>query len=207
MIDWLSNQKDAIGSLKDLFSIFAIIVGAVWTYRAFIANRTMYPRAKGRFNISDFRLEDDRAIIRVQFDIENVGQSLMQITSMFARIQQVSPIPMVDGKPFDPTSDFDSNEIPWPLIAEYKHEDKGIIREIEPSETDTLSFDFLVSSDVHRVYLNIFVENLKKKAKWYYVLKRRRIGWEFSTMYEIQRKESKYEGEAAEGGSAGPTKT
>jgi hypothetical protein len=216
ILELLAHEKDGIRAAKDLFSILALAIGGFWAYKAFIQKRMAFPRAKGSFTILDYPVNEGNNVLRIQLDIENIGESLMQISNHFARVQQVQPIAEVDGKKFDPIPDPETNEIPWPLVKEHEKKDHKVHREIEPGESDTLSFDFTIPSEIKRVYINIYIQNKKKKSKWYYAFYRKEIGWDFSTTHLIETTyeteedhngTSEAETEAANSNSTGEAKT
>jgi len=188
--EWLSANNDALSGLSEIVTIVAIIIGGIWTYRAFIKNRIGYPKANAELHIEDINLNSAENLVRVTAKLENIGQSLLRVRKYYMRIQQVLPIP--DG--FEPTPDKSEHEVKWWSISEHAKDHTASpstkMREIEPGETDILHFDFKIPSEITHVYLDFYVWNDKKKTRWNWSFgetfrQKRELGWGFSKIHRL----------------------
>ncbi|MEM9092723.1 MAG: hypothetical protein AAGC93_28840 [Cyanobacteria bacterium P01_F01_bin.53] len=198
----LEEISQVVSIAKDALSVIALLLGGFWTYRTFIHKRLRYPRAKTRLRISDYPLDGESIHLRVQCEIENTGEPLIRISNFYIRVHQVSPIPVSDGQVFEPKPDPEHYEIPWPFLEQYESKENVTFREIEPNESDVISFDFIVPNYLERIYLSMHIENRIKKNFFAFWKKDRCIGWEFSEIYQIS---SNYEPESESRRPARPT--
>jgi hypothetical protein len=182
----LGRYKDAVAVLSEIFKVLAIIVGGVWTYRAFIQNRIGYPQAEARLDVEHLKMENGDLLLRITTNLKNVGQSLLPITKYHIRVQQV--LPTLD---FTPIVDDNENEVKWPLLDSLEKSIESGLREIEPKETDVMYFDFILSQKPDVLYLDFYLRNDKKRRRieWrvgrQLIQPREEIGWNFSLLYKL----------------------
>ena len=68
-------------------------------------------------------------------------------------------------------------EVKWPLLGEVDLRGEKPGYEIEPSESDELHFDFVISSEVNTVVVYSYLKNVTKQG--------REIGWNTTSVYDI----------------------
>jgi len=130
----------------------------------------------------------------------NVGDVLIRLETILARVQQLVPMPddvqkaVVAGR--DPVQDGQS-EVQWPLVAERECTWKDA-SEIEPSESDEFHFDFVVPADVQKVLFYTHVINVAKK--------KRAIGWNTTSFCDVIESQGNDQQTCIEDGS-GKTET
>jgi hypothetical protein len=178
----LSGVKDAADTVKSIAEIAGLIVGGCWTWLLFVKNRQDYPRAKVTHTITRFALPNGSRLLRVQCTVTNIGPVLLRLNSTFTWVQQILPLPedfqtALDGKK-DPLAALDpsESEYGWPVVGERKCEWKASPREVEPGEDDNTQFDFVVGGEAQLVEIYSYFRNEKKK---------REIGWNGTTIYDL----------------------
>lgn len=173
---YLVGRKDAIEALESGLTALALLVVGGWALLHFGLRRERYPKAKShhRFIVSPY--DDKTFILRVELELENVGQSLVQVREVQNWIQQVHPVALVNGKPFVAAPTREKPEIPWPKIEERIYKFANGEREIEPKEADTLLFDYIVPKDLEVVTVYSYVANSKKRRRWP-PWAQKQIGW------------------------------
>jgi len=190
MIEAHLTQPETGFSLKELATIvqsivttIAIIVGGIWTWILFVKKRHGYPRARLEHRILKKPLPDGKTLLNVQLIISNIGDVLLSIVSTSTRVQQMLPIIMDikkcidEGK--DPVSE-GNTECEWPLLSERLGKiSKGEFI-VEPGETETICYDFIIDADVQTIAVYSHLENLKENHK------NHEIGWNLTTVYDIK---------------------
>jgi hypothetical protein len=175
----LANYKDAISALESLATIAALIIGAIWTWKAFIRNRLKFPSATIEHLITSWR-DEDKIFLRVTVRITNTGSVLIQLAEGKTWIEKLTPLPSkvksaasADKSPVESGK----HEIDWSLLGKYELTTKDHI-EIEPKERDELHFDFVVATHVTRILVYTHLKNRVKRG-------RKKIGWNLSSIYAI----------------------
>jgi hypothetical protein len=113
--------------------------------------------------------------VRVETTITNAGKVPITVRHALFRIQQVSPLadevlasveasadPVPEGEP----------EINWPGLGEREYEKDRVLVEVEPGESDVVTTDFVIESDVETVQVYSFLWNVTKTD----------IGWGLTTI-------------------------
>jgi hypothetical protein len=187
-----TNIKDAIESIESVAKIVALIVGGVWAWKGYIRKRIKFPSAKIEHIIRSWR-DADRVFIRVTVRITNNGNVIVAIREGCSWLEQITPLPdrvrsvINDGK--DPTQE-GRCDVEWQLLQERKLSAADAI-EIEPNEHDDLHFDFALDASIQRVLVYSRIENPQK------TFGERKIGWNLSTIYDIETAEESMSERAA----------
>jgi hypothetical protein len=177
LFHFLREKKDVIQAVQSVVTTLAIIIGGFWAYLAFGRKREKFPRAKLAHKFGVMPVDANRRILRVELEVENIGDTLLDITSVLNRVQQVFPLaPTKDGE-FDPRPSQDVPEIPWPMIADRKLEFITGHREIEPKEPDWFHFDYVLGPEVETVVIYSFVKNARKKRRLFSAKAPKEVGW------------------------------
>jgi hypothetical protein len=175
----LANYKDAISALESLATIAALIIGAIWTWKAFIRNRLKFPSATIEHAITSWR-DEDKIFLRVTVRITNTGSVLVQLAEGKTWIEKLTPLPsklrstLVAGENL---FDNGKHEMNWSLLAKHEFTARDRI-EIEPKERDELHFDFAISNQISRVLIYTHLQNQTKARQ-------KKIGWNLSSIYII----------------------
>jgi hypothetical protein len=195
---------DFIKYAESVLKILAILAAGAWAIFAFLRKREWYSKSKvsHKFTVIDLD-RDHHRIVRVDLTVENSGEKLLRLKTVQSRLQQVSPLPVIDGTTFDPPRTTSlSPEVAWPTIDEFN---LGFAKgecEVEPGETHTLQFDFFVLPDVKTVQAYSYVGN---HAKWVPLWKRdgirpKEIGWSSTDIFTLPDSVQLGRGDAFGGG-------
>jgi len=176
-LHFLRDKKDVIQAVQSVVTTLAIIIGGFWAYLAFGRKREKFPKVKLVHKFGVIPIDGGRRILRVELDIENIGDTLLEITSVLNRVQQVLPLADMSGGKFDPQPSQDEPEIAWPMIDERKLEYPAGHRPIEPKESDALHFDYVLGPDVETVVVYSYVQNARKKRPMFSKRAPKEIGW------------------------------
>jgi hypothetical protein len=179
---WPSSLDTWVSVGKDFFTGLAIIVGGWWSYNKFIRQREKFPRSKITHNIVHKPLTNDKVLLHITVNISNAGEVLLRLKSAETRIQQVLPLSGKTGKLVKSGNDpvlRGQLEIEWPLLGSRKAlPSKGL--QIEPGESDWLSYDFIIDKKVQLVRVYSYLKNVSQRD--------RDIGWSLETLYDLRVK-------------------
>jgi hypothetical protein len=177
----LSTVKDLAAIAQAVATVAAIIVGGVWSYMLFVRTRQRYPRAKIDHYITHRIMSGSNVLVHVGVTISNKGDVLLSLISAQTRIQQVLPVnaeimdSISEGRDPVPKGE---REIEWPLIGSSRKStwEPGK-REIEPGESETIYYDFIIESGIQAIEVYSYFGNASKPE--------RAIGWNLTTLYDI----------------------
>ncbi len=174
------DEWQQLGKVLESFAkVIGLFVAGLWGWLLFIKRRQKFPRAKIGNEAQHRALPDERILLRVSVKVENLGEVLLSIESGMVWIQQILPLAddltrvIVESS----TEVRTEPEIEWPLLAE-KSVGKNARGEIEPGESETFEFDFILESDIQSVLVYSHFKNEVKRE--------REIGWTCSTLYDIK---------------------
>ncbi len=181
----ISLSKDNVEIIKNIFDIiqaiatvFAIIIGGIWSYMLFIRKRQKYPRANITHNITHRQIGNKKILLHVAVTITNVGDVLIALVSGETRIQQILPLSLEllksinQGDKLPPEG---NTEIEWPIIDSRESEWQN--NQIEPGENDQLHYDFILDDSIKIIEIYSHFKNAKIPQK--------DIGWNTTTIYDI----------------------
>lgn len=184
---WIDKLKDLTDILLNIFSIIAIIGGAIWGLFKFGLKREKYPWANIDHKISMIKLTDERLLLRVTIVVDNVGEVKLKFTKGEVRLSQILPLdPDVPSKFLagQRLVKEGETEIIWPYAdcyepstGYYKLEWQEGDFELEPKETDERYFDFIIAPDKRTLEVYSYLSNVYKEGK--------EIGWLKSSFYTI----------------------
>ncbi|GEM_PF-1955595 len=179
-IDLLETKSisDLVELIKNIVYIFAIIVGAIWTYVLFYKNREKDPKANISLNIEHLEVNENQNLIRTNIIIENIGKVLIPVVSMDVRLMQILPQNDKTKKAIDKfysQANISRQEIDWPeLQGEQRHLNAEVC-EIEPGEKEFYFFDFIIDNKIKVVEIYVYIQNIRKK----------KMGWRVNKIYKI----------------------
>ena len=151
------------------------IIGAgVWAYYRFVRQRDRFPKAALEHHVTFHRLSGSRMLLRVGLVVQNVGSVLLKWSEGGIWVQQVAPcsshvVDWIESELSPPRS----TEGHWPVIAKRSLTDHR--QEMEPNETDSTYFDFLIPANVETVLVYSFINNPTKIG----------IAWNHTTMHRV----------------------
>lgn len=189
----IAKKKEWVETIQSAVTIVAIIIGGIWTYLLFVAQREKAPHATVEVKTTVIPLTDAVNLLQVDLKLQNTGHTLIPVTSATARIQNV--LPLWGCSPNDACATRELNEaldkpervsdkFDWPLLA---NRDSDTPNPVEPRETANLQFEFVIPASVKVARVYGFVENN-------YVSKGKepRSGWldvQFVTIAEVKSTE------------------
>ena len=206
--DWQTVAEIA----QAVFTILAILVAGVWTYRLYRQKRQRYPRAAVAHTVLWEQI-GQQALVRAVVRVENIGEVLLRLDRSELILQQVLPLTKVLQEKVDTGGELpeaiDSCEFEWEALAQKPCNWSTEPREVEPQEADEFHFDFLIPSSVERVQLYSYFRNVRKNEQWWSRLRtwavakrsgtppaRKEIGWNTTTLHNLSKQRKR--GEHAE---------
>ena len=109
-----------------------------------------FPKAKISHFLWETDLPEGKVVLHLDAKIENLGDTLLRVGKIDARIQQVSPLSdsqlgeALEGThPLDPGA---RTSILWPLIARRESDGEASHCQVEPGESEVLHFDFVLGT-------------------------------------------------------------
>jgi hypothetical protein len=164
------------GAAASIATVAAIGIGGWWTYLRFIKERTGDVRASLSESACHRVLTDTDSLLRVVVAVENTGQVLLPIEKLRCEIYQVAPLDEAASM-LQSGELISEYEAQLPCLEGYEREwGPGTVR-IEPGESDTFAFDFVVSRDVATILVYAHVPNVTEDDG--------EIGWDISSFYDF----------------------
>ena len=185
--------------VKRMTEIAALWVAGLWTYWLFVQKRERWPKACLRHHIRSWPVAGDRQLVRVNLNVQNVGELLLKIRAGFAEVYQLKPWPQeltqssIDKIKFRHP---EGTEFRWPRLAYLSLDGKSADEpesageyearefdgyDIEPSESEELIFDFIIPAGAELVSVYSRIENA--------MLGEREFGWNLTTLFRIDTEE------------------
>lgn len=178
--DRIENYKNVAEIAQVIATVVAIVIGGIWTYKVFVAQRQKYPRLKVEHRISHRRLPDRKVLLTVEELLSNTGTVLLPLQVGEIRVSQVLPLSpqlskLMEGK--DPLR-VDQKDVVWPLLHWRKRNWENGEMVVEPGETEQLYNDFLIGAEVETVQVLTYLKNPSVK---------RELGWGITSLYDLRR--------------------
>jgi hypothetical protein len=152
----LSDLKDIAAIVQSISTAIAIFAGGIWTYRLFIYKREKHPRAKIEHQIVYKILVEEKSLLCLDINVSNVGGVLLLLVPRSIQIRQILPLSTNWFKD-------DEQNTRWMLIANKEDLDERI--EIEPGESYSLHYEFIIKSDVKTVSISSFFSDSTKSQR------------------------------------------
>jgi hypothetical protein len=174
------NIKDLTDIIQAILTSAAILVGGLWSYLLFVRRRQRYPRASLKHEITHRTIGDGFVLLSVAATITNNGEVLLSLISAETRVQQVVPPPpelvsaAKDGK--DPVTKGE-REVRWPLLCSRQSRWEKSQFQIEPGESDSIQYDFILNHEVQTVEVYTYLKNE--------TIRKRNIGWSITTLHDV----------------------
>jgi hypothetical protein len=172
--------KDVTGALQSVATVVALIVGGIWTFRAFVKKREDQPRAKIEHSASHRMLPNNQYLLVLDVFIENVGEVAICLGRSETWLQQIVPLPynvrclIENGEDAVPEG---QSEAPWTLLGSV-HENKYTKNNciIDAHEREQFRHNFLFDSDVQTIQIYTYLEPTSGS-----------LGWKLKTTYDFAR--------------------
>lgn len=194
----LETVKTATDVASNLVTIGAVLVGAVWAYLAFVRERTRWPKANLKLELTDRRLTDDQALLHVKVDVHNAGRGLMTLREMRVFVYRVLPLDggirakIEDGElipqparddsgGYEKQSHFDARWSMFPPATRHwsaRDPELDDEPEVEPGENEEFSCDFLLPAELETVFVYVYVRNVEKRGK-------KEMGWTVTDYHDL----------------------
>jgi hypothetical protein len=187
-LDWPADVTGWSELVRNGLTAAAIIVGGVWTWLVFVRTRQRLPRVDFVCRVARFCIDETRVLFRVTLVVENKGVVLLSMERARVWLQRLKPwdlneVAKISELPVEIRAErAPSAEGEWPLVGERDIVfDKGQ-KEIEPGETDELSFDFVLEDPPEILLVYAYLSN-RKKAR---AICAREIGWEATAIHDVK---------------------
>ena len=113
IMQWLGVHKDALEALQAAVAALAVFVGGVWTVLHFGLKRERYPKAQLKHRLSLSPYDKETHVLRVELELENVGDTLIEVRKVTNRLQQVYPRADVEGGKFVVERKRNGDQVTW----------------------------------------------------------------------------------------------
>jgi hypothetical protein len=188
--DAVSAAKPVAEVVQSALTSIGIVLGAWWVLK----KREHLPRASVTHRVQTAQLTDGKLLVHVETTLANVGQRLLQVQSCLTRLQQVRPLTPDMLELLDQAGNIaapDQTEASWRVLGEHNHSYGRSVAEVEPGESQTFDYDFGVDSWVEVVEVYSYFGNVSKRRAFPNILKRREIGWNKTTLFDVREQEPK----------------
>lgn len=168
---------DFIEKYAAAFQTILAVIAVGWSIWWWFWGRERKPKAKIDLGLEHVELENGKDLLRVVINVENVGRILLKTDDVTIYIQQIAPIPMIDGKPFTFELCSDQYEYKWPCLITNSGCPKPYI--FEPGESGSMIFERVIDrTELPRavsVYVHIGNPSVGKT-----------VGWDLSKIFRIK---------------------
>lgn len=170
----LSHIKTWSETVQSILTSLALVVGGAWTYYNYVYRRERFPRAEVRIDASSFS-ETEWTYLTVKIYIKNIGQLLLPVKRIVARVQQVSPFTHECEPKYHPNAD--GVVLDWRTLTERIMECPPGELELEPNEIHEIDFEFLLDPNIRIIKITAYIPNARKV--------RQGIGWLATSIHSI----------------------
>ncbi|TRT98836.1 hypothetical protein [Microcystis aeruginosa] len=188
-LNWFVSNSEVIRNVAQTLQSIVTIVGIFATAIWFLRKRQIQPKAIITHKIthhcihSNMLLNNKILLIRIIAKIENIGNVLIKIDHVEARINWVSPIIEDVIYSIQEAERFENLQINFPGIYSKKVDlKKGEIIVIEPGESDEIYCDFIHRTDkypekIKTIMIYFYARNIKSHGQL--------MGWSFEECYNF----------------------
>jgi len=170
-------------TIQSLLTSLAIVVGGGW----FLIRRGLMPRADVSHAVTHHWLDSHTLWIRSSVTVRNRGDVLIELPESDARLLQVLPLRGQAGERIvahENARPRGRTDVNWPELDTCEDADKTF--HVEPGESDTQNWDFVVycDRDDDRPELVILYHHLKNPVKP--PVRERPVGWCVETVHDVR---------------------
>lgn len=163
----------AIDNFKALVAVTATIIGGIWAFYIFAAERKHFPKMEVRFEAVCDQYDENMDIVYAKLTMENTGKVVVRPNKGQIKLQQISPPYNGEARNLNKYNYLDpsSEEVLWNQIGERNYAWKEGKMIIEPGEKEEIDVDFLIFNHLELVRLYGYIENpLNEGSGWDYNL-------------------------------------
>lgn len=167
----LNQVGEFINITQSIFTIAAIIAAAWW----FFFQAEISPKVNINHSINYHKIHDDWLWVYVSITLTNLGKMPISLNLEKVWLQKVLPIDNTIEDKIKQNIDLISEKgfIDWPLVG--KPYQRAIDIEIYPSESDTLTYEFIIPSYIKTIRLYSFYQK-ENSIK----------GWRLASLHKLQ---------------------
>jgi hypothetical protein len=185
--------------IQSVVTIITFLLGGFWTYLLFVKKRQKYPRAELEQRVQHRILLDQRILLFVDIKLINIGEVLITPEFLFCQVEKILPLDQQDGEFFTLKRVPGETELSWQYAKggeriENEYESSDI--EIEPGESDSFHFEFIIMEPIKTVKIYSYIRNAFKKdpgfSKKFKAFNEHRdqpeskdIGWSITILYDL----------------------
>lgn len=199
ILQWLKDYGDSFGAIQSIATVIALGLGGWWTWIVFVRGRKGFPRLSMTHTTEWWRIDEGSRILRVTLLLKNEGEVLVCLQKGHVWIQQISPSPaevIKEANTERASVEIFKDEHAWPLVGERNFCFEEC--EVEPQETDEVTSEFVISTQINKVLVYSYFDNAAKPG--------RNIGWRFSSIVDFADHDEAPAAETSTGGSRGKGK-
>ncbi len=173
------NFEQISNGIESIATVLALGIGGYWTYINFIRTRSGKQRAKTKHLAEHWEIED-KYVLRIALHIENLSRVLIPIEEGYVEIMQIFPVSeqlsrqFAAGEDLKPVENLGTYQWNKPSIKKIAFEPQAY--EIEPGESDTFHFEFIVEKKCQVIQIKSHIQDMIDK---------RNIGWNHLSTYRF----------------------
>lgn len=174
----IEETKAVAETIQSVATTLALLIGGCWTYFRFVRQRTESAQGWVEGRASSLSLKSGHRLLDVECELGNAGKVLLPIRLVKSIVRQV--LPLDDGTSFELRSCGPEYAFPWPELARREWRWPTGAAEIEPGESQTLSWSFELEPHVEIVELLVYFEDATSNPK---------KGWSKRLLINLSEKE------------------
>lgn len=186
---WMGDWRSFWASVLSLAQVVAILVGGWWTWQLFVRKRVAFPNVRTDHEILNLPAFKNKVLLTLNVTLTNTGSVVAEFRSGKIYVRQIRPFPehleeCVNAADATALREgrveklfVESEQIAWPEIGSRKMLwEKGEFI-LEPGESETIQYDFLLDDTIDTVrVVTYFRKVIQRKPE---------IGWRQTTLYEL----------------------
>jgi len=161
-------------------TVVGVVIAGLWTWRVYVRNRIQYPRAEVKHRVTVLPLSQTRSVVRIDVTVKNISEVLVSLVSGCVRLSRMLPAPSgwLEVENEQPLLLTGTEEFCWPKLCSRNFDWHNEPREVEPGESDTFQFDFLIDGVFEKLQIYSHLTNVVKRKK--------EIGWNTTSIHSCQ---------------------
>jgi hypothetical protein len=170
----LEKTEKITSIIQAVVTVIAIILAGIWFY----LQRELRPKLNITHTVTYQPITEHWNWIHIDVGLTNISKRHLRLTRGRIRIQQILPLddPLAEainrGENLIPQ---EQTQVTWPMLGNTYSPNLQI--RMEPGESDTLEYEFIVPSSLKVVRIYTYFEE-REGAEW---------GWSRATIYELKR--------------------
>ena len=178
------NTFNSVMIVQSIATLIIISIGGVFAYRKLQIYRDFEPHLTITQNVSHRSIGTKYIHIMVTATLHNSSKVVIRPTESYSRIQQISPLPdtYIESLYEDAYKDEKTDTIEWPAMEQINREWQEGKLLIEPSETHSEVYEFIVSTDCETILVSTYFHNPAFASAPHSAQ-----GWGTTSVYDIVR--------------------